>query len=113
MWKLKKILSSFTCLVLLVAFAGAIGFVYGSVSVTKPGTEVSQANIHALLNISVVSEEKDDANDQYAAVILPIMFFGLSFIFFILFQSLVYTAISSGRPGLRNCLYLDFRSLRL
>ncbi len=111
--KLKKILSSFTCLLILAAFTGAISLEFGSVTLSKPRAEISRTNQHADINLSLISEEKDDANDHQQLAALPIELFLILFVFFISTLFLFNTLFSFKNSVSENYLFIKFRSLRL
>lgn len=113
MLKLKKILSSFICLLVMLAFISAIGFAYGCASVTKARTEVSAKNQQATLNLSLIAEERDESTDHYDVASVPVQIFVSAFIFSYLEQPLLPFVFTCEKPLLKNSLYINFRSLRL
>lgn len=113
MQKLKKILSSFTCMLLLLAFASAIGFEFGHHPASKPRVEISAADSSAPPGYQVIAEDRDDYQKHLASVWLPATLFIVNLLFFAHVPSVICL---SRNPEIRpsgNLLYLNFRSLRL
>jgi len=113
MTKLKKILSSFICLVILLAFVGAIGSEFGTATSPKTSKEVSPANSAAAVSPVLLAEERDDPTDHFDTVGLPLQLFLSAIIFFTSDHFTLSYFFNCENRILKNSLYINFRSLRL
>jgi len=112
MRKIKKTATSFIYLLLLVAFTGVVGLEFGPVSMTKQRDEISQANLHSGLILSIIPEEEEDPNDQQL-LMLPVDLFITTFIFFVAGFFLFIAQQDFENSFHKNSLFILFRSLRL
>lgn len=111
--KVKKIISSLICLLILVAFASAINFEFSSATHRKKQSEVSSANNQAGIEFQLVSEESDDWSNQQQALLLPAILFLPGFVFFGLSLLIIFRISIYADSIPKQYLYINFRSLRL
>lgn len=113
MLKLKKIISPALCLLLLTAFLGAMSMEFGTAYTSKLRTEVSSSEAHNGLDFQLVSEERDDFNAHYLAVVIPATLLLPGFIFFSPGSALTPGTFSNKQIISKEYLFITLRSLRL
>lgn len=113
MLKLKKIIRSSVCFLVLLAFAGTISLESIPVRAKNQRIEVSVLNIQDSIHLMAISEgnDSDETDDPYADL-MGILSFNPSTIDFnkalLLFISQLFTKKTLSLP-----LYLNYRCLRL
>ena len=113
MMKLKKIASSFVCLVILAAFTGAVSFEFNTTRPSKPRCEVSKANAPQGVTFLIESEESDPLNDPYQSVMLPALVFLPGFILFGISPMVMELRTTTTKISQEQLLFIRFKSLRL
>lgn len=113
MMKLKKIASSFVCLVILTAFTGAVSFEFNPTHPTKTGVKVAKADAPQGVNFLIESEELDHLNDQHGSVFLPALLFLPGLILFGTPFAIAELPRNIKQIFEKQLLFLRFKSLRL
>ena len=113
MMKLKKIASSFVCLVILTAFTGAVSFEFSPTHSSKTRIELAKADPQPGVNFLIESEELDHLNDQHASVFLPALLFFSGLILFGIPPTVARLARNIEQIFEKPLLFLRFKSLRL
>ena len=115
MLKLKKIINSVTCFLVLFAFAGIMVFSLVPEPAQKVHTElISKAGFHSSMDLTVISEESDNVIDGSHASIVPSPLFFTENIFLFELQHVFHTGFPEHTKTIPdNTLYLTHRCLRL